>query len=250
MVHGKTAIVTGGSRGIGFGIARELIAHGANVCLTGRRAETLDAARAELDADDRVLTVAGKSHDAAHRADAVRQAVDRFGGVDLLVNNAATNPQFGRLVEADLGAVSKVFEVNVLAAIGWIQQAWAASMAERGGAVLNVASIGGLHPGPAIGAYNAGKAALIHLTKQFAQELAPGVRVNAIAPAVVKTDFARTLWEADEEGAASAYPLGRLGTVADTSAAARFLLSEEASWITGETLVLDGGLSVSATLAG
>ncbi len=245
MVHGKTAIVTGGSRGIGFGIARALVAEGANVCLTARDADQLAAAGDELGAGERVLTVAGKSHDPEHRSDAVRRTVERFGAVDLLVNNAATNPQFGPLAEADLGAVAKVFEVNVVAAIGWIQQVWAASMAERGGAILNVASIGGVRPGGAIGAYNSSKAALIHVTKQFAQELAPGVRVNAIAPAVVKTDFARALWEPDEEGAARAYPLQRLGTVDDTAAAARFLLSEESSWITGETLLLDGGLNVA-----
>lgn len=245
MVQGKTAIVTGGSRGIGFGIARALMAAGANVCVTGRDHDQLARARSELDADDRMLAVAGKSHDPEHRADAVRQTVDRFGRVDLLVNNAATNPQFGPLADAELSAVDKVFEVNVVAPIGWIQQVWAASMAERGGVILNVASIGGIRPGGGIGAYNTSKAALIHVTKQFAQELAPGVRVNAIAPAVVKTDFARALWASDEEGAARAYPLQRLGTVDDTAAAARFLLSEESSWITGETLVLDGGLTVA-----
>lgn len=245
MVQGKTAIVTGGSRGIGFGIAQALVAAGASVCLTGRDGDQLDVARAELGADDRVLTAAGKSHDPEHRAEAVRQTVERFGQVDLLVNNAATNPQFGPLAEAELSAVDKVFEVNVVAPVGWIQQVWAASMAEGGGVILNVASVGGLHPGPGIGAYNSSKAALIHVTKQFAAELAPGVRVNAIAPAVVKTDFARALWESDEEGAARAYPLQRLGTVDDAAAAARFLLSEESSWITGQTLVLDGGLTVT-----
>lgn len=245
MMQDTTAIVTGGSRGIGFGIAQALVAEGANVCVTGRDADQLERARAALGADDRVLPVAGKSHDPGHRADAVRQAVDRFGRVDALVNNAATNPQFGPLAEAELSAVGKVFEVNVLAPVGWIQQVWAASMAEHGGVILNVASVGGLRPGAGIGAYNSSKAALIHLTKQFAAELAPGVRVNAIAPAVVKTDFARALWASDEEGTAKSYPLQRLGTVDDTAAAARFLLSEESAWITGETLVLDGGLSVA-----
>lgn len=242
-MHGKTAIVTGASRGIGFGIAAALAARGANVCLTARGAEALEAAAAELGAADRVLAVAGKSHDPDHRAEAVARTVDAFGSVDLLVNNAATNPQLGPLVDADLGAVDKTQQVNVVAPLGWIQEVWAASMARGGGAILNVASLGGLRPGGPIGAYNASKAALISLTRQLAVELAPGVRVNAIAPAVVKTDFARPLYADDEAGAARAYPLGRLGTVDDTSAAARFLLSDEASWITGETLVLDGGLS-------
>jgi NAD(P)-dependent dehydrogenase (short-subunit alcohol dehydrogenase family) len=166
----------------------------------------------------------------------------RFGAIDLLVNNAATNPQYGPLVEADLGAVAKVFEINVVAPIAWIQDVWKASMSERGGAILNVASVGGLRPGPMIGAYNASKAAVIHLTGQFAVELGPTVRVNAIAPAVVKTDFAKALYEGREDDVAAAYPLKRLGTPEDTAAVARFLLSEEASWITGETVVVDGGV--------
>jgi len=120
-------------------------------------------------------------------------------------------------------------------------------MAEHGGAVLNVASVGGLRAEAMIGAYNASKAALIHLTRQLAVELAPGVRVNAIAPAVVKTRFARVLWEGREAEAAAAYPLGRLGTPADTAGIARFLLSDEASWITGQTMVVDGGLSLGGT---
>lgn len=245
MVQGRTAIVTGGSRGIGFGIAAALVADGANVCLTGRDPERLAAARQELDADDRVCTVAGKSQDPEHRAAAVAATIERFGAVDLLVNNAATNPHFGPLVDADPAVMAKVLEVDVTAPMAWIQQVWAASMRERGGAILNVASIGGLRPSPDIGAYNTAKAALIALTRQFAAELAPTVRVNAIAPAVVKTDFARALYAADEDAAAGAYPLGRLGTTADTSAAARFLLSDAAAWITGETLVVDGGLSVT-----
>lgn len=245
MVQGRTAIVTGGSRGIGFGIAAALVADGANVCLTGRDPERLAAARQELDAGDRVCTVAGKSQDPEHRAAAVATAIERFGAVDLLVNNAATNPHFGPLVDAEPAVMAKVLEVDVTAPMAWIQQVWAASMRERGGAILNVASIGGLRPSPDIGAYNTAKAALIALTRQFAAELAPTVRVNAIAPAVVKTDFARALYAADEDAAAGAYPLGRLGTTADTSAAARFLLSDAAAWITGETLVVDGGLSVT-----
>ena len=251
-LDGRAALVTGASRGIGLGIAAELLRHGARVTLTARKQEGLDAALAELLAEDasweeRVLPVAGRTDDPEHQADAVARTVERFGSLDLLVNNAATNPQFGPLVDADLGAVAKIFAVNVVAPVGWVQQAWARSMAERGGAVLNVASVGGVRPGPGIGAYNASKAALIHLTRQLAVELAPGVRVNAIAPAVVKTRFARALWEGKEEEAARAYPLGRLGEPADTAAIARFLLSDEASWITGETVTVDGGVTLATT---
>ncbi len=245
MVTGKVALITGGSRGIGLGIARALIDAGAKVCITGRKQESLDAAAAELDAGDALMTIAGASHDPEHRRDAVARVVERFGSLDLLVNNAATNPQYGPLVDADLGAVSKIMEVNIVAPLGWVQEAWHQSMAEHGGVVLNVASVGGLRPGSSIGSYNTSKAAVIHMTRQLAVELGPGVRVNAIAPAVVKTDFARALYEGREAEVAEAYPLKRLGTPEDTASLARFLLSDEASWITGETVVIDGGSTLT-----
>lgn len=244
MCSDKVAIVTGGSRGIGLGIARALLDGGAKVCLTGRKQESLDAALAELDAGEAAMAVAGASHDPDHRRDAVDAVMQRYGSVDLLVNNAATNPQYGPLVEADLGAVGKIMEVNVVAPLGWVQEAWRASMAERGGVVLNIASLGGIRPGQGIGAYNASKAALIHLTRQLAIELGPGVRVNAIAPAVVKTQFAKALYEGREAEVAEAYPMKRLGTPEDTASIAAFLLSEQASWITGETVTVDGGVGL------
>jgi NAD(P)-dependent dehydrogenase (short-subunit alcohol dehydrogenase family) len=244
MVTGKAALVTGASRGIGLGIARELLRAGARVCITARKQDELDAALGELEAGDRAFAVAGASDDAAHRRAAVAAVVERFGTLDLLVNNAATNPQYGPLVEADLAAVTKIFGVNVVAPLGWVQEAWAAGMRESGGAILNIASVGGIRAGAPIGAYNASKAALIHLTRQLAVELGPKVRVNAIAPAVVKTKFARALYEGREEAVAAGYPLKRLGTPEDTAGLARFLLSDEASWITGETVVIDGGVSL------
>lgn len=240
--EGRTALVTGASRGIGLAIAELLTARGARVCITGRKQDQLDEAVARL-GDDRALGVRGAADDPDHQAAAVAAAVDRFGSLDILVNNAAVNPQYGPLVEADLGAVRKVMEVNVVGVLAWVQQAWKAWLAEHGGAILNVASLGGLRPGRGIGAYNASKAALIALTRQLAQELAPGVRVNAIAPAVVKTHFARVLYEGKEAAVAAEYPLGRLGVPQDAAAAAAFLLGDEASWITGEVVVLDGGIS-------
>jgi NAD(P)-dependent dehydrogenase (short-subunit alcohol dehydrogenase family) len=244
-IDGRVALITGGSRGIGLGIAAELLAHGASVCITGRKQPDLDEAVAELAAEDRVLAVAGSTHDAEHRAEAVRRTVETFGALHLLVNNAGTNPQYGPLVDADLDAVRKVMEVNLVAPLGWVQEAWRAGMSQHGGAILNVASVGGIRPGPKIGAYNASKAALIHLTRQLAIELGPSVRVNAIAPAVVKTRFAEALYVDREEEVAAGYPLRRLGTPQDTATIARFLLSDEASWITGETVVVDGGVSIT-----
>src|SRR3954463_3392916 len=241
--EGRVALITGGTRGIGLGIAQELVTRGARVGGTARKPEELDAVVAELSAEV-AAAARGSADDEAHQAEAVALAVERFGRLDLLVNNAAVNPQYGPLVEADLSAVRKVFEVNVTAVLGWTQQAWRASMNEHGGSILNVASVGGIRAGAPIGAYNASKAALIHLTRQLAVELGPSVRVNAIAPAVVKTTFAKALYEGREDDVAQAYPLKRLGVPEDTAKAAAFLLSDDASWITGETLVVDGGVTL------
>jgi len=242
---GKAALVTGATRGIGFGIAQEIVARGGNVCITARKPDELEEAVKALDPDGAGVAVSarGSADDGDHQEEAVKLTVERFGRVDFLVNNAAVNPQYGPMMDADLGAVRKVMEVNVIAVLAWTQQAWRAWLADNGGAVLNVASVGGLRAGSPIGAYNASKAALIHLTRQLAQEMGPKVRVNAIAPAVVKTKFARALYEGREEEVAAHYPLKRLGRPEDTAKLAAFLLSEDASWITGETVTIDGGVT-------
>ncbi|WTW96483.1 SDR family oxidoreductase [Streptomycetaceae bacterium NBC_01309] len=242
---GKAALVTGASRGIGLGIAAELAARGAKVCLTARKKEDLDAAVEELGGPDVAIAVAGKADDPGHREEAVAAVVERFGSLDMLVNNAGINPHFGPLIEADLGAVRKILEVNLVSALGWTQAAYGAWMREHGGSVLNVASVGGIVAGPFIGAYNVSKAALIHMTRQLGAELGPGVRVNAVAPAVVKTRFAEALYEGREDEAAAAYPMKRLGVPEDVAKAAAYLLSDDAAWITGETLVVDGGVSLA-----
>ena len=243
---GKAALVTGATRGIGFGIAAEIVARGGNVCVTARKPDELEEAVATLDPErtGRAIAARGSADDGDHQKAAVAATLEAFGRLDYLVNNAAVNPQYGPLMEADLGAVRKVFEVNVVAVLSWTREAWSAWQQANGGAVLNVASVGGLRAGSPIGAYNASKAALIHLTRQLAVELAPRVRVNAIAPAVVKTKFARALYEGREEEVASHYPLKRLGAPEDTAKLAAFLLSDDASWITGETVTIDGGITV------
>ncbi|ATE56218.1 SDR family oxidoreductase [Actinosynnema pretiosum] len=245
---GKTALVTGASRGIGLGIARELVARGAAVAITARKPEQLAAAAAELGAPDHVLAIPGNAGRAEDREEAVAKVVERFGSLDVLVNNTGINPSFGSLMDADLEAVKKIFDVNVVSALGMVQLAWKAWMSEHGGSIVNVASVGGLRSTGVIAAYGASKAALIRLTAELAWQLGPKVRVNAVAPGVVKTKFAEALYTGREEDAAGAYPLGRLGTPEDVASLVAFLASDSASWVTGETVAVDGGLLATGTL--
>ena len=245
---GKCAVVTGASRGIGLAIAERLVADGACVCLTARHSGPLDEAVAALNAAagrPAAIAVAGRADDAEHRHEVVTRTVDELGGLDLLVNNTGINPVYGPLIDLDLGAARKVIEVNALAALAWVQQAHAAWMGSHGGAVVNVASVAGLKPSAGIGLYGATKAMLLSLTEQLAVELAPSIRVNAVAPAVVKTRFATALFEGREEQVMADYPLRRLGVPTDVASAVAFLLSDDASWITGQTVVLDGGLTLA-----
>ncbi|MEV5356716.1 SDR family oxidoreductase [Streptomyces sp. NPDC086081] len=244
-LSGKVALVTGASRGIGYGVAEALVARGDRVVITGRNEDALKEAVERLGAD-RAVYVAGKAHDEAHQAVAVDRAMEAFGRVDFLVNNAGTNPVFGPIADLDLNVARKVFETNVVSALGFAQKTWHAWQKDNGGAIVNIASVAGLSPSPFIGAYGVSKAAMINLTVQLAHEFAPGVRVNAIAPAVVKTKFAQALYEGREAEAAAAYPLGRLGVPSDIGGAAAFLTSEQSDWITGQTLVVDGGIFLNA----
>jgi NAD(P)-dependent dehydrogenase (short-subunit alcohol dehydrogenase family) len=215
------------------------------VCITGRDEDALKEAVERL-GSDRVIGVAGKAHDEAHQAVAVERAMEAFGRLDFLINNAGTNPVFGPIADLDLGVLRKVLEINVVSALGLAQRVWKAWQKENGGAIVNIASIAGLSTSPFIAAYGVSKAAMINLTAQLAHEFAPGVRVNAIAPAVVKTKFAAALYEGREEEAAAAYPLGRLGVPEDIGGVAAFLTSDQAAWMTGQTLVVDGGIFLNA----
>ena len=241
----KVAIVTGASRGIGLGVAQRIVDEGGRVVITARKADALESAVAELGGPDKAAFVAGPDDDPDHQDEAVAKAVELFGGLDHLVNNTGINPTYGRMIEMDLSAGRKIFEVNVLAAVSWAQKAFAASLQANGGSIVNIASIAGLKPAPMIGMYGASKAALVHVTEELALEVAPAVRVNAVAPAVVKTKFAGALFEGREDEVSSTYPMKRLGVPEDIASVVAFLLSEDAAWITGQTLTVDGGLTLT-----
>ena len=212
-LEGKVALVTGASRGIGRAIAQAYADAGASVLLSSRKLPDLEAAAAEIGGD--VDVIAANAGDPDQAAAAVDRCIERFGGVDILVNNAATNPYMGPTMDIDLPRYDKTWEVNLRGALVWTQLAWKRSMRERpGSSVINVASVGGMTVEPSIGIYNATKAALIHLTRTLAMELSPSTRVNALAPGLVKTDMARALWEPNEARMGQvdpARPAGRAG---------------------------------------
>ncbi|QJY48061.1 SDR family oxidoreductase [Pseudonocardia broussonetiae] len=245
-LRGRTAIVTGASRGIGLAAAAALRARGADVVLTARREESARDAAGRLNAAAQpgwgeAVGIGAHATDEGAARRCVEQALERFGSIDVLVNNAGTNPAHGPLAGQDHARFAKTFDVNVWAPLAWtalVAQAW---MGAHGGAVVHTASIGGLTVEPDLGIYNATKAALIHLTRQQAFELAPRVRVNAVAPGVVRTRLAELLWTEHEQSLRASIPLGRIGEPHDVAEAVAFLASDAASWITGQTLVVDGG---------
>lgn len=234
-------MVTGASRGIGLAIAQRIAASGGRVVISSRSQANLDNARRTFPADADVFAVVAHVGSSTDAARLVTATIEHFGALDVLVNNAATNPYFGPLVDIDEGRLQKTFEVNQASVLTHTAAAWHHWMRDHGGVVLNIASIGGLGPEPGVGWYNVTKAAVIHLTKQLAWELAPGVRVNAIAPGLVRTELARALWQDHEAEITRHIPLRRLGEPDDIASVALMLVSDAASWMTGQTIVVDGG---------
>jgi NAD(P)-dependent dehydrogenase (short-subunit alcohol dehydrogenase family) len=242
----QVAIVTGASRGIGFAIAQRFVAEGFKVAITGRDAGALDQAAKDLGGPEVAIGVPGKGDDADHRAAVVDTVLGQFGPVTILVNNIGINPAYGPLASLDLGAARKMIDVNLLGTLGWVQEALRGGLEENGGSIVNISSTSGVLPAPGIAFYGVTKAALIHLTEELAVELAPKVRVNAVAPAVVKTKFATALYEGREDEVSAKYPLRRLGVPEDVAGAVAFLCSPDAAWITGQTIVIDGGVTLTA----
>jgi NAD(P)-dependent dehydrogenase (short-subunit alcohol dehydrogenase family) len=240
-MEGKVALVTGGSRGIGKAIAATMAAAGAKVLISSRKQDALDAAAAEMAGE--VATFAGNAGDPEVARAAVASTIERFGTLDILVNNAATNPYYGETLGVDEGRFDKTFQVNLRGPLFWCQAAWDQAMKDKPGVIVNIASVGGLRSEAGLGVYNLTKAALIHLTRQLANELGP-TRVVAIAPGLVQTDFAAFLVENFGDRLAKQLPLQRLGEPQDIANLATFLASDAASWITGDTYVIDGGAGV------
>jgi NAD(P)-dependent dehydrogenase (short-subunit alcohol dehydrogenase family) len=241
----KVALVTGASRGIGSAIAEILAEHGAQVVLSSRKQADLDTEAERINGlyPERATAIAAHAGRPEDLERLVGEVMERFSRIDILVNNAGTNPYFGPVLGAELAAWDKTFEVNLRGYFVLTKLVWQASMEERGGAIVNVASVGGLRPGMGLGIYNVTKAGVIMLTRQLARELGAKVRVNAVAPGLIKTRFAEALWGNQEilDRVLADNPMGRVGVPDEVAAAVLFLASGAASYVNGEVLVIDGG---------
>jgi 3-oxoacyl-[acyl-carrier protein] reductase len=242
---GKVAVVAGASRGIGLGIAEQLGLGGARVVVNARKQEELDEAVASLvEQGIEARSVAGSAADEDVAARLVAEAVDTWGRIDYVVNNVGINPYYGPLREADRERFVKTMTVNTWTTIGLVQAALRRGLADDGGgSVVSVTTSGTRNASTVVAAYVASKAALNSVCKSLARELGPlGVRVNVVGPGLVRTHTARVLWEGGRgETHASLVPMGRIGEPTDIGRAVAFLLSDEASWITGTVLDVDGG---------
>jgi NAD(P)-dependent dehydrogenase (short-subunit alcohol dehydrogenase family) len=242
---GRVALITGASRGIGSAIATALVEQGAQVVISSRKQADLDEEAARINAlyPERATAIAAHAGRPEDLELLVSSVMERFGHIDILVNNAATNPSFGPVLSADLAAWDKTFEVNLRGVFILTKLVYEAWMETHGGAVVNVASVGGIRPSLGLGVYNVTKAGVIMLTRQLARELGGKVRVNGVAPGLIKTRFAEALWgnEAILERIVSANPMGRIGLPDEVAGVVAFLASDAASYVNGEVIVIDGG---------
>jgi len=244
-LSGRVALVTGASRGIGSAIAETLAEHGANVVLSSRKQTDLDAEAERINARyaEKATPIAAHAGRQEDLERLVQDVMSRFSRIDILVNNAGTNPYFGPVLGAELSAWDKTFEVNLRGYFILTKLVYEAWMEAHGGAIVNISSIGGLRPGIGLGVYNITKAGVIMLTRQLAREIGGKVRVNAVAPGLVKTRFAEALWGNQEilDRVLAQNPMGRIGVPDEIAAAVLFLASDAASYVNGEVLVVDGG---------
>lgn len=245
---GKVAIITGASRGIGQAIAQRFAEAGAQVVLSSRKQDGLDPVAAGIKANGGEATaIAAHNGDKAALQALARAALDTYGRIDILVNNAATNPHFGTLLDAEDSMWQKTIEVNLMGNV-WLTQAVVPSMrANGGGKIINIASVNGLRPGRMQGIYSITKAGVISLTQTLAMELGgDNIQVNAIAPGLVKTKFARAIWENEDilNEMLRRTPAGRIGEPDDIAGIALFLAAPASGFATGQVFVVDGGVTV------
>jgi NAD(P)-dependent dehydrogenase (short-subunit alcohol dehydrogenase family) len=244
---GKNALVTGGTRGIGLAIARGFLESGATVTIASRRQENVDSAAAELGDKEKVLGVAAHVGNAEDRQRLIGAAEERFGAINVLVNNAGTNPFYGNIAEAEEWAWDKTMDVNLKAPYMLSVGLGKKMMAHGGGAIINIASVAGLQASTNQGIYSVTKSALIMLTKVLARDMGHGgVRANAILPGLIKTELSRAMWENEDTLArvVKATSLGRIGRVDELIGAAIFLASDAGSYTSGAVIQVDGGMVI------
>lgn len=247
-LENKVALVTGASKGIGEAIARALAAAGARVVLSSRNLADLDAVAADIRQTGGEATgIAAHAGKPEQLAALVEQTVAAYGGVDILVNNAATNPVFGPVLDAPDSAFDKIMEVNVKGPLALARLVYPLMKARGGGSIVNISSVEGLTPSAGLGLYSISKSALIMLTKVLAQEWGPdGIRANAICPGLIKTKFSEALWSDEKilKQYTRGLPLGRMGTVEEIAGLALLLASPAGGYCTGAVFTADGGMTV------
>jgi dehydrogenase/reductase SDR family protein 4 len=243
-LDGKVALVTGGSRGIGRAVALDFAKAGADIVVASRKLESCEATAKEVEAlGRRALAVSAHTGKTDSLKNLINQTLEYFGKIDILVNNAATNPHFGATIDIEKAAWDKTFDVNINGVFFLTQLVFENYMREHGGIIVNMASVAGLQPAPMTGTYCVTKAALIMLTRVLASELGVyNIRVNAIAPGFIKTDMSEAVWTSDlfKENV-KRLPIPRIGETEDIASAALYLASDASSFMTGETIVVDGG---------